>query len=237
MLATKISFINEVAELCEALDADVDDVRRGMCSDRRIGDQFLYPGIGYGGSCFPKDVLALIGMARQSNSKGQLLQAVDDVNKRQRLRFVERVDRHFMGHLEGRKIAVWGLAFKPGTDDVREAPALSVIEYLLDKGAQVTVFDPVAMGTTREELGERVDYADDQHQALKNADALIVCTDWNQFKNPDLKQLRETMSQTVVFDGRNLYDAAEMRRAGFTYYSIGRSDTVAPQMSAVKSCA
>jgi UDPglucose 6-dehydrogenase len=237
MLATKISFVNEVAELCEAMGADVDNVRKGMCSDARIGNQFLYPGIGYGGSCFPKDVLAMIGMARESSTHGKLLRSVDVVNRHQRHRFIERIDKHFRGQLRRRRIAVWGLSFKPGTDDIREAPSLTVIDHLLLHGARVTVYDPVAMPAVRKELGDRVTYAKDQWDAIDDAQALIICTDWNQFKNPMFSAVKDLMAEPVIFDGRNLYDREVLRSHGFTYCSVGRPDVLRKQMIAVEAVA
>jgi len=235
MLATKISFVNEIAELCEAFGADVDEVRKGMCSDVRIGNQFLYPGIGYGGSCFPKDVLAMIGMARKISTHGDLLRSVDLVNRHQRHRFIERIDHYFRGQLRGRRIAVWGLAFKPGTDDVREAPSLTIIEFLVQHGARVVVYDPVAMPAVRGELGDQVSYADSQLEALENAQALIICTDWNQFKNPDFEVMRNRMLDPVIFDGRNLYSCEMLRQHGFTYCSIGRPDIMRRKLAAVEA--
>ena len=223
MLATKISFINEIAALCEAFGADVDEVRRGMCSDTRIGNQFLYPGLGYGGSCFPKDVLACIGMGEASGTEAQLLKSVDRVNREQRTRFIAKIDGHFGDDLSGRKMAVWGLAFKPRTDDMREAPSVTIIEHLLEKGAEVTAYDPVAEQSARTIFDQRINYADDPYLACDDASALVVCTDWDEFKNPDLYGLKSRMSEPVVFDGRNLYKPNTMKSKGFTYYSVGRA--------------
>lgn len=222
MLATKISFINEIANLCEACGADIDEVRRGMCADHRIGNQFLYPGLGYGGSCFPKDVLACIWMGRESGAPVELLGAVHQVNQDQRTAFAGKIEGHFGSDLGGKRIAVWGIAFKPGTDDIREAPSISLIEHLLNCGASVIAHDPVAQENCRQIFGDRIAYADDPLQALEAADALVICTDWDEFKHPDLDQLRQCMKQTVIFDGRNLYRPETMREFGFVYYSVGR---------------
>jgi len=227
MLATKISFINEIAGLCEAYGADIDEVRRGMCSDRRIGNQFLYPGLGYGGSCFPKDVLACMSMGRQSDTPTTLLDAVHDVNQRQRANFFARIDQYFGSGggagLKAKRIAVWGIAFKPGTDDVREAPAITLIEHLLDAGASVTAFDPVAQTTAREVLGDRITYVDEPMAALDDADALVICTNWDEFMHPDFDQMHHRMKAPVIFDGRNIYHLQTMRERGFIYHSVGRS--------------
>ena len=223
MLATKISFINEIARLCEAYGADIDAVRRGMCSDVRIGNKFLYPGLGYGGSCFPKDVLACIAMGAARGKHADLLSAVHEVNQRQRLDFFEKIVTHFgAGGLAGKTLAVWGIAFKPGTDDVREAPSLTIIQALLDAGASVRAYDSVAAEAARRTLGNAVVYAEDPYAALEGADALVVCTDWDEFKHPDYDALREKLSSPVIFDGRNLYHPRTMREHGLTYYSVGR---------------
>jgi UDPglucose 6-dehydrogenase len=241
MLATKISFVNEMAALCEAYGADIDEVRRGMCSDKRIGNQFLYPGLGYGGSCFPKDVKACIGMGRQRHTPIDLLSAVDQVNQRQRRRFIEKLDRHFADDgLAGRRVAIWGLAFKPGTDDMREAPAITVIEHLLDRGAQVVAFDPVAVESAKRIFGNRIAYADNEMDVLNDADALVICTEWSEFRHPEFEEIKSRMRSPVVFDGRNLYRLDVMREHGFTYYSVGRPiirhelQTAAPHQAQVK---
>ena len=222
MLATKISFINEVAALCETYGADIDSVRRGMCSDSRIGNKFFYPGLGYGGSCFPKDVLASISMGEAKQTAVTLLQAVDRVNRRQRDRFIAKIDKHFDNNLAGKRIALWGLAFKPGTDDMRMAPSLTIIEHLLGYGATVTAFDPAAHETTQQAIGDKIEYAANEFDALEGADALIICTEWDQFRNANLDDVKARLKSPVVFDGRNLFKPSAMADSGFTYYSIGR---------------
>ena len=230
MLATKISFINEIANLCEAFSADIDHVRRGMCADARIGNKFLYPGLGYGGSCFPKDVLACVAMGQTSGTPTSLLSAVHAVNQHQRSTFMSKIEKHFAADgsqdgrsLAGRRFAIWGIAFKPGTDDVREAPSITLMRQLLAHGASVAAHDPVAHETCRAVLGEHVTYCDDPYTALDDADALLICTDWDSFKHPDLDEMRARLREPVVFDGRNLYRCEQMREKGFTYYSVGRS--------------
>ncbi len=223
MLATKISFINEIANLCEAYGADVDEVRRGMCSDKRIGNQFLYPGLGYGGSCFPKDVLACISMGDDTHTPAQLLRSVHAVNQAQRQAFYKKIQSHFAGQLQGKKLAVWGIAFKPGTDDIREAPAITLMQQLLAEGASIVAHDPVAHETCRHVLGDRIGYVDNDLDALDGADALIICTDWPEFRHPDLDEVKARLAQPVIFDGRNLYRLDTMAEHGFTYYSVGRS--------------
>lgn len=224
MLATKISFINEIAALCEAYGSNVDEVWRGMTSDARIGNKFLYPGLGYGGSCFPKDTLACVSMGAQSNTPTPLLQAVHDVNQRQREDFFAKIVAQAGGldKLAGKRFGVWGLAFKPGTDDVREAPAVTLIEKLLDAGATVKAHDPVAHETTRVLLGDRIDYCDRMMDVVQDADALLICTDWPEFKQPNFDSLKAALKTPVVFDGRNLYKPSAMKDAGFTYISVGR---------------
>jgi UDPglucose 6-dehydrogenase len=236
MLAMKISFINEIALMCEGFDADVEDVRRGMCSDSRIGNKFLYPGLGYGGSCFPKDVLACIGMARDSGSDAALFSAVHDVNQAQRLRFLDRVSRKFDGSFEGRRIAIWGLAFKPETDDVREAPALTAARFFVERGAKVSAYDPVAIESARHEL-DSVRYFEDPYDVLSGADALMICTDWSQFKQPDFEQIKQKMTHPLIFDGRNLYDPKKMKAEGIDYHSIGRPGARTPSPQVVSECA
>jgi UDPglucose 6-dehydrogenase len=228
MLATKISFINEIANLCEKYGADIEEVRRGMCSDKRIGNQFLYPGLGYGGSCFPKDVLACISMGDESSFQTLLLKAVHEVNQQQRLSFMDKIVAHYQGQLAGKKFAVWGIAFKPGTDDIREAPSITLMKKLLDAGAKVTAYDSVAQETCRQVqgVGDRIAFADNMLDALDGADALIVCTDWDEFKHPDLDDLARRMKSPVVFDGRNIYRPEAMREHGFTYHSVGRHPIV-----------
>ena len=231
MLATKISFINEIANLCESYGADIDEVRRGMCSDRRIGNQFLYPGLGYGGSCFPKDVLACISMGELSDTPAKLLEAVHAVNQHQRVAFMTKIDKYFneVGTgLSGKKVAVWGIAFKPGTDDVREAPSITLMQHLLDRGADVVAYDPVAEETCREVLADKITYAADPIAAVQDADALVVCTDWDEFKYPDFDAVKHGLTNPVIFDGRNLYRRELMQELGFTYHSVGR-DPVVPE--------
>jgi UDPglucose 6-dehydrogenase len=236
MLATKISFINEIAKLCERYGADVDEVRRGMCSDKRIGNQFLYPGLGYGGSCFPKDVLACISMGSDTDMPTVLLEAVHKVNQAQRAEFLNKLDKHFDASrgngLAGKKIAVWGIAFKPGTDDIREAPSLTIIAQLLKWGAQVVAFDPVADENCRKlpGLGDRIDYVEEPMAALPQTDALVICTDWDEFRHPDFDRMRELMNNPVIFDGRNLYRPEAMKEHGFVYHSVGR-DPVVPAVA------
>ncbi|MBX3380689.1 MAG: UDP-glucose/GDP-mannose dehydrogenase family protein [Phycisphaeraceae bacterium] len=222
-LATKISFINEMANLCEAYGADIGKVREGMCADKRIGSQFLYPGLGYGGSCFPKDTLACIAMGQSAGVPVSVSQAVHDTNQHQRDRFFARIESHFGGNLKGKSLAFWGLAFKPRTDDVREAPALTLIRKALAAGATVRAFDPVASETARAELGNGPTIVSEMYEAAKGADALVICTDWDDFKSPDFDRLAAALKSPVVFDGRNLYRPDELVRRGFTYYSVGRA--------------
>jgi UDPglucose 6-dehydrogenase len=221
MLATRISFMNDIALLCERVGADAEEVRKGTGADTRIGYPFLFPGIGYGGSCFPKDVKALVATGRRHGVDLDLLRAVEKTNDRQKRQLLQRALRHF-GDLYGRTFGVWGLAFKPRTDDVREAPALEVIEGLLGKGARIQAYDPVAVPTARRVLGERVAYAPGPYEALEGADALFVVTEWNEFRNPDFERMKGLMQSPVVFDGRNVFDPDEMRELGFAYYAIGR---------------
>ena len=223
LLATKISFINEMANLCEALKGDINDVRRGIGHDQRIGFQFLFPGVGYGGSCFPKDVRALSSMSKNFDLPPTILDAVDEINNRQKHVLINRIESHFEGNLAGKNFAVWGLAFKPKTDDIREAPALVLIDKLLAHGANVRVFDPEAMENVREIYGDRIEYANRSIDALKNADVLAINTEWDMFRHPDFEEIKAMMAQPVIFDGRNLYDTEQMRKLGFTYFSIGRS--------------
>lgn len=222
ILATRISFMNEIANVCEQVGANVDEVRLGIGFDSRIGKQFLYPGIGFGGSCFPKDVKALRTTAQQHNYDFQLLQAVLAVNEKQRITLAGRVASYFGGSLEGRLITVWGLAFKPNTDDVREAPALWTIQALLDAGATVTAFDPEAIPTTRAVLGDTITYAENAYDALFGADALVICTEWNEFRRPDFDAVKARMKQYIIFDGRNVFSPQRMAEQGFDYFSIGR---------------
>lgn len=223
LLSTKISFINEMANLCERLGGDINDVRRGIGHDRRIGFAFLFPGVGYGGSCFPKDVRALAFLAREAGVEPLLLDAVDEVNSRQKHVLVHKIEQHFGGHLAGKQIALWGLAFKPKTDDVREAPALVLIDHLLEHGVKVAVHDPEAMENVRQQYGPKLIYGATPLDILEGADALAINTEWGEFRNPDFAEMRRLMKHPVIFDGRNLYDPATMRTHGFTYHSIGRA--------------
>jgi UDPglucose 6-dehydrogenase len=228
LLSTKISFINEMANVCERTGADINEVRRGIGHDSRIGFAFLFPGAGYGGSCFPKDVRALSAVARSCGVEPRLLDAVHEVNVRQKLVLLEKIVRHFGPDLAGLTVAVWGLAFKAGTDDVREAPALVLIDHLLARNVKLRVHDPVAMENVRRQYGDRLTYCQHRDEAVDGADALAVVTDWKHFVHPDFDELRRRMKQPVIFDGRNLYSLQRMKRAGFTYYSIGRPP-LAPQ--------
>jgi UDPglucose 6-dehydrogenase len=221
MLATRISFMNEVANVCELVGADVDHVRRAVASDRRIGPAFLFPGVGYGGSCFPKDVKALMNFAGAKNYDFQILRAVEHVNARQKVRLFGRMKQHF-GSLLGRKIAIWGLAFKPKTDDMREAPAIPLIEALLEAGASVSAFDPEAMKVAKSIFGTRISYADKSYDAVSGADALALVTEWNEFREPDWMKIKKAMRSPVIFDGRNIFNSEQLRGLGFTYYSMGR---------------
>ncbi len=230
LLATKISFINEMANLCEKLGGDINDVRRGIGHDQRIGFSFLFPGVGYGGSCFPKDVRALASMAKDNDLLPTILTAVDEVNDRQKHVLTQKIDQHFGGSLSGLRFAVWGLAFKPKTDDIREAPALVLIEQLLQRGASICVFDPEATDNVREELGDAVDYAEHSIEALKDVDALAINTEWDVFRHPDFEEIKATMKSPVIFDGRNLYNPAQMAELGITYYSIGRPPVNEPNL-------
>ncbi|REK08248.1 MAG: UDP-glucose/GDP-mannose dehydrogenase family protein [Planctomycetota bacterium] len=226
LLATKISFINEMANLCERTKADVNDVRRGIGHDSRIGFAFLFPGVGYGGSCFPKDVRALASTARSVGSEPRLLDVVDRVNTAQKSIIPEKIKRHFGGQLAGKTIAVWGLAFKPRTDDIREAPALVLINEMLEAGAKVQVHDPEAMENVRQMYGDKLLYAEKRYGALEGADALAIMTEWKEFLQPDFDFMKSLMKSPVIFDGRNLYSLKQMESAEFTYYSIGRAAVV-----------
>lgn len=228
-LATKITFMNEIANLCMRLDANVDHVRKGIGKDSRIGHQFLYPGLGFGGSCFPKDVQALRRTAEQTDYTFRILDAVLDVNAEQYVKMVDRIVRRFDGNLEDKVFAIWGLAFKANTDDVRESPAHAVIRALLDRGAQVIAFDPEATETTRAVFGDSILYVSSPYTATINADALVVCTEWHLFRNLDLERLHDHLKTPIVFDGRNLYEPRLMSNFGFEYYSVGRP-TYAPRM-------
>ncbi|WP_088251913.1 UDP-glucose dehydrogenase family protein [Fimbriiglobus ruber] len=222
MLATKISFINEMANLCDKLSADINDVRRGIGHDQRIGFQFLFPGPGYGGSCFPKDIRAILGMGRKVGQPLGMMQAVDDVNEAQKQVLFQKVRAHFGDDLKGKTVAVWGLAFKPRTDDVREAPALVLIDSLLAHGAAVRVHDPEAMENVRATYGDKLIYCDQPYGTLEGADALAIVTEWQHFRTPDFEVMRRLLRTPVIFDGRNIYDQKVMDQFGFTYYAIGR---------------
>ena len=223
LLATKISFINEMANLCERVDADINSVRRGIGHDKRIGFSFLFPGVGYGGSCFPKDVRALMRVAEDTGVEPRILTAVDDVNDAQKTVLFEKVKRHLGDDLKGKTVGVWGLAFKPRTDDIREAPALVLIDSLLAAGAKVQVHDPVAEANVKADYGDKLIYGEHHYDAAKGADLLCICTEWNEFRNPDFEYLKHAMAAPVILDGRNLYDPAEMAERGFTYEGIGLS--------------
>ncbi len=221
-LATRITFMNELANFCEKVGANIDLIRKGMGSDSRIGKRFLFPGIGYGGSCFPKDVNALIKTSSDKGSKLTILELVDKINKEQRIRFFEKILLHFEGNISGKHFAVWGLSFKPNTDDMREAPSVSIIKKLLEAGATVSAFDPVAMDNAKFYLNDLITYSENQYDALKNADALLIFTEWNEFRNPDFDKIKTLLKEPLIFDGRNVYDLEDMIEKDFTYYSIGR---------------
>ncbi len=221
-LATKITFMNEIANFCEIVGADVDKVRIGIGSDDRIGKRFLFPGIGYGGSCFPKDVQALVNSGNENGFSFEILKAVMTVNEDQKTVLFPKMKNYFKGDLKGKKIALWGLAFKPDTDDIREAPALYMIDALLNEGAQVVAFDPEAMENVEGLLGNKISYATDEYQALEGADALLICTEWGIFRNPDFAKIGNLLKDKVIFDGRNLFETSEMNDKGFYYTSIGR---------------
>jgi UDPglucose 6-dehydrogenase len=222
-LATKITFMNEVANLCERLGADVDQVRIGVGSDARIGKRFLFPGIGYGGSCFPKDVQALAKSAAEVGYDFPLLKSVMEVNETQKTIIIPKVKDHFNGDISGKRFAIWGLSFKPDTDDIREAPALYIIDELLKAGAEVIAYDPEAMDNVRETLGDKIEFAGNQYDALNGADALIICTEWSAFRSPNFDKIEGALKAKIVFDGRNLYDLKHMKELGFHYASIGRA--------------
>ena len=222
MLATRISFMNDVANLCEIVGADVNMVRKGIGSDARIGNRFLYAGIGYGGSCFPKDIKALIKTAKSNGYRMRILEAVEAVNEEQKSILFRKLDDYFKGDLKGKRIAMWGLAFKPETDDMREAPALILIDKLCDAGARVKVYDPVAMPECKRRIGNKVEYAENIYEAVADVDALLIVTEWKEFRLPDWKTVIRSMKSPVIFDGRNIYDPSEMKELGFAYYSIGR---------------
>jgi UDPglucose 6-dehydrogenase len=221
MLATKISFMNDIANLCEIMGADVNMVRKGIGSDARIGNKFIYPGIGYGGSCFPKDVKALIKTAADNGYKMQILESVESVNENQKSVLFNKIHKHFNSDLAGKTFALWGLSFKPKTDDMREAPSLVIIEKLLAAGCKVKAYDPVAMKEAKHIIGDKIEFANDQNEALVDADALLIVTEWPEFRSPNFKVVSKLMRDKVIFDGRNIYDTKEMRDSGFTYYGIG----------------
>jgi UDPglucose 6-dehydrogenase len=225
-LATKISFMNEIAQLCERMGADVDMVRRGIGGDERIGRRFLFPGIGYGGSCFPKDVKALSRSAKESGYDFRILEAVMKVNDEQRLHLMPKIKRYFKDDLKGKRFALWGLAFKPNTDDIREAPAFYMIDALLKEGASITAFDPEAMNNAKQALGDKIAYSENQYECLENADALIISTEWNEFRTPNFLKIVTGLKNKVIFDGRNLFETAAIRELGFYYESIGRAAAV-----------
>ncbi|MDE3144657.1 MAG: UDP-glucose/GDP-mannose dehydrogenase family protein [Bacteroidota bacterium] len=221
-LATKISFMNEIAQLCEKVGADVDMVRRGIGSDDRIGKRFLFPGIGYGGSCFPKDVQALIKSSEELNYDFQILKAVEDVNEKQKLHLMPKINAYFNNDLKGKHFALWGLAFKPNTDDIREAPALYLIDALTAAGATVAAFDPEAMPNVKRVVGDKISFVDNQYSALENADALIIATEWSEFRTPDFEVIDKRLKNKAIFDGRNVFEVKQMKELGYHYESIGR---------------
>jgi UDPglucose 6-dehydrogenase len=221
-LAMKISFMNEIAQLCERMGADVDMVRRGIGSDERIGKRFLFSGIGYGGSCFPKDVQALIQSADAIDYDFKILKAVEKVNANQKVHLVKKIKEHYKGDLKGKRFALWGLAFKPNTDDIREAPALAIINALLKEGATISAYDPEAMPNVKSQLGVCIDYASSQYSALEGADALLISTEWSEFRAPDFERIEKLLHSKLIFDGRNLFEVAKMKQLGYQYISIGR---------------
>lgn len=222
-LATKVTFMNEMANLCENVGADIDLVRKGMGTDPRIGTQFLFAGIGYGGSCFPKDVSALLNTSTVNNYDFQILKSVEKVNQSQKSRIVDKLKKHFKNSLAGKTIAIWGLSFKPNTDDMREAPSLVIIDLLLKSGARLRVHDPVAMEEAKKKLGDKIEYFPSNYEALRDSDALVVVTEWNEFRRPDFERMKSLMKSPVIFDGRNIYEPARLKDVGFTYYGIGRN--------------
>jgi len=221
-LATKISFMNEIAQLCERMGADVDMVRRGIGSDDRIGKRFLFPGIGYGGSCFPKDVQALVKSSNEVNYDFEILKAVEKVNALQKLHLVNKINTYFKNDLQGKKIALWGLAFKPNTDDIRDAPAIDMINALTAAGATITAYDPEAMPNVKNKIGDKIKYASNQYEALAGADILVIATEWSEFRTPDFEIIEKELPSKVIFDGRNLFDVVKMKEMGYHYESIGR---------------
>jgi len=225
-LAAKITFMNEIAQLCERLGADVDMVRRGVGSDERIGRRFLFPGIGYGGSCFPKDVQALVKSSKDVNYEFKILNAVMEVNEKQKLHLIPKIKKYFNNNLKDKRFALWGLAFKPNTDDIREAPSLYMIDALLNEGAQLVVFDPEAMNNVKAIVGDKIEYAENQYDALKGSDALIIITEWNEFRTPNFLKIVTNLKSKVIFDGRNLFDISAIKELGFYYESVGRTTAI-----------
>jgi len=221
MLATRISFMNEVAKLCELVGADVSDVRSVMGSDKRIGRHFLYPGLGYGGSCFPKDIRALVNIAKENNYELKICTSVDEVNYDQKVYFFSKIKKFFNGNLEGKNFGIWGLSFKPNTDDIREAPSLFLINKILDDGASLTVHDPSSMQHVKDIYGDRIEYAKSNYEACENKDALIICTEWSEYRQPDFYQISKLMNSQIIFDGRNLYNRNMLEKKGFKYFAIG----------------
>jgi UDPglucose 6-dehydrogenase len=220
-LATKITFMNEIANFCEKVGADVDMVRKGIGSDSRIGHKFLYPGIGFGGSCFPKDVSALVRSGNQAGYNFEIINSVLSVNEKQKVTMVQKLIDHY-GSLKGKKFALWGLAFKPDTDDIREASALYIIDEVLKMGAEIVAFDPEAMDNVKETIGDKISYVENQYDALPGADALLIATEWGAFRNPDFDKMKNTLKAPVIFDGRNIFDVEDMQKLGFYYNSVGR---------------
>ena len=222
-LAVKISYANEIANICEKVGANAEMVRIGMCSDKRIGSQFLFPGLGYGGSCFPKDVKALIKTASENGCKADLISSADSVNKRQRLLFIDKITNYFGEDLSDKTFAVWGLAFKPKTDDMREAPSITIINALLEKGAKIRAYDPKAMQTAKYHFADKITYANSSYEALENTDALLLLTEWNEFRRPDFDKIKDLLKTPIIFDGRNQYNRKSLEENGFTYFSIGNA--------------
>ncbi|WP_304333678.1 UDP-glucose/GDP-mannose dehydrogenase family protein [Brachyspira innocens] len=220
-LAVKISYINEIANICEKVGANVDMVRLGMAADRRIGSQFLFPGLGYGGSCFPKDVKALLNTAKENECEYDILKSADSVNFKQREVFIKKIEQYYNNNIKGKTFAVWGLAFKPNTNDMREAPAITIINHLLDKGAKINAYDPKAMESAKMIFGDKIIYANSSYDALKDADALILITEWNEFRRPDFNRVRDILHDKVIFDGRNIYDRDILESRGLKYIRIG----------------
>lgn len=223
-LATKISFANEIANLCEKVGADAEMVRVGITTDNRIGKQFLFPGLGYGGSCFPKDIKALLNVGKKNNSEMNILSAVDFVNQQQRALFINKILNHFDNNITGKVFGIWGLAFKPKTDDMREAPAITIINELLKRGAKIQAFDPKAMKIAHQIFGDKITYTLKSYEALNNADCMILMTEWNEFRRPDFEKIKSLLKKPIIFDGRNIYNPERLTERGFTYYCVGRND-------------